>query len=126
MVKNTSFTIFFTVCILIALGVESCVSHDLEPAFTVDCNGFNTVSFANDIQPILQANCAIPDCHNGDNGAAIDWRDADKFKAHAEEAKRRVALPKTHGDHMPRVGEITDAQISSIVCWAEQGAPINN
>jgi hypothetical protein len=116
------------VSLLFALTMigNACVKHDLEPPIIVDCTGFQTVSFSADIQPIIGANCAIPNCHNGDNGADKNWTDPVKFQNHASEARRRVLLPKTNGDHMPRVGVISEAQIKLIVCWAEQGAPINN
>jgi hypothetical protein len=110
----------------LVLVVNACVKHDLEPPITVDCTGFHTVSFTADVQPIVTEHCAISGCHNGDNGADKNWTDPVKFQNHASEARRRVLLPRTNGDHMPRVGAISDAQIKLIVCWAEQGAPINN
>jgi hypothetical protein len=121
-----SFTGAFLVCLVGALGIESCVSHNYEPPVIVDCTDSHTISFSTEVQPILQSNCAIPHCHNGDNGADINWTDPVKFKAHSDEARRRVLLPKSHSDHMPREGEISYEQISRIVCWAEQGAPIDN
>jgi hypothetical protein len=116
----------FTLTISSAVLIDSCVSHDLEGPVVVDCTGFKTVSFSSDIQPIISANCAISGCHNGDNGTDLNWTDPAKFKDHAAEAKRRVALPRTDGDHMPQVGSITSDQIKLIVCWAEQGASIDN
>jgi|SRR4051812_32191975 len=127
MVRPRSKDIGFALSIVILmLLVNGCVKHDLEPPITVDCTDFRTVSFATDVQPIIGANCAIPSCHNGDNGADINWTDPVKFQNHSSEARRRVMLPKTSADHMPRVGTISDDQIKLIVCWAEQGAPINN
>jgi hypothetical protein len=113
----------FLVILIIA---EGCVNHNLEPSLVIDCSGINTVSFASDIQPIINSNCAISGCHNGDLGADIDWTDPVKFKNRAGEASRRVRLPSSHSHHMPRTGEISLDEITLIVCWAEQGASINN
>ncbi len=109
--------------IVFMLTVQSCVEHDL-PVQTVeiDCTGFKTVSFINDIKPIITSNCAIPDCHNGDNGANIDWRVFSNFKGHATQVKRRVSLPQSDQDHMPRKGELDESQIQLIVCWVGQGS----
>jgi hypothetical protein len=106
--------------------IFSCTNHDLGPIERISCDGFKTVSYLNDIKPIITDHCAIEGCHNGDNGADKNWTEPGKLQDHAAEARRRVQLPKTDGDHMPRVGEISDEQIKLIVCWAEQGAPINN
>lgn len=123
--QNTR-TYFIFLALLILVVAESCVNHSIDPSIKVDCTGVSTVSFANDIQPIITTNCAITDCHNGDLGDDLNWTIPVNFQNHASEAKRRVTLSKAHADHMPREGEITLDQIQSIVCWAEQGAPINN
>lgn len=115
--------ILFGILLVIA---EACVNHSIDPSIKVDCTGFKTVSFTNDIQPILTSNCAIEGCHNGDLGDDLNWTIPVNFQEHASEAKRRVALSKANADHMPREGEISLDQIQLIVCWAEQGAPINN
>jgi hypothetical protein len=116
----------FIIITVLATSVGACVNHDLEASKVFDCTGFKTVEYSNDIQPIIAANCAISGCHNGDNGTDRNWTDPVKLKNHATEVKRRVSLPKTDGDHMPRVGELSDEQMKLIVCWVGQGAPIDN
>jgi hypothetical protein len=106
--------------------IASCASHDLGPVGTVSCEGFKTVSYLNDIKPITANHCALSGCHDGSLGDDRNWTIPQRFKDHASEARRRIQLPITDGDHMPRVGAITFEQIQLIVCWAEQGAPIDN
>jgi hypothetical protein len=116
---------FLLIAVPVIMGLaESCVNHDLGPSITVDCTGVTTVSYLNDIKPIVDANCSR--CHNS-TFAGKNWTDPAQLKSRADEARRRVLLPVTHGDHMPQdPPELTFEEIQSIVCWAEQGAPINN
>ena len=106
----------------------SCVNHNLETTTVkVSCDGFRTVSFNDDIKPIITSNCAIGSgtCHNGGNGPDLDWRVFQNFQNHSSEVKRRVTLPSNDPDHMPRVGQLTFDQIQLLVCWVEQGANNN-
>ncbi|MFZ6010737.1 MAG: hypothetical protein ACOYXT_10365 [Bacteroidota bacterium] len=121
---NTILTALYATILVAA--VDSCANNDLEAPLNIDCTGVATVSFSLQVQPIINSKCAIPECHNGDNGADINWTVPEKLQAHAAEAKRRIQLPKTDADHMPREGELSFDQIETIVCWATQGAPINN
>lgn len=110
--------------VLALLVTAACVDHHLESNISVECDGAETVSYLNDIKPIVDANCSR--CHNiGFVGR--DWTDPEQLQDHAAEASRRVQLPTTHADHMPMdPPELTIEEIKSIACWAEQGAPIDN
>ena len=123
-----SISLSVIIVIVMALTVESCVDHNLDAPVVVNCDGVETVSFSNDIRPIITSNCAIQGdgfCHNGNNGADIDWRVLSNFQNHASEVKRRVVLPATDPDHMPRIGKLELSQIQLLVCWVEQGAQNN-
>jgi hypothetical protein len=116
-----SLTLFIT--------IQSCEDHKLpEPSLIVDCEGFKTVSYDIDIQPIINSKCAIVGdggCHNGGNGPDLDWRVYSNLHEHRAEVDRRVRLPITATDHMPRIGELSKQQIETLVCWVSQGAPDN-
>jgi len=110
---------------LFFVTVQSCVDHKSEAIDPYDCDAFKEVSFEIDIQPIINSNCAIVGdggCHNGGNGADLDWRVFSNFQSHASSVKDRVTRPVGATGHMPKVGEITDGQIKLLVCWVEQGA----
>ena len=119
------YTLSLLLCLLAGLTVESCVNHDLEGPVVVSCEGFKTVSFNDDVKGIISTHCAISGCHNGDNGASINWTVLKNFQDHATEAKRRLTLPPSSPDKMPRVGSLSNDQIKLIVCWVEQGAKDN-
>lgn len=125
--KNRLISAFFVLALLV-VTIQSCEDDKLPPPNAIDCNGFKTVSFDVDIQPIIDSNCAIVGdggCHNGGNGPDLDWRVLSNFQAHSDEVERRVQLPKSDADHMPRIGTITDDQIKLLVCWVRQGAQDN-
>ena|SRR5688572_645365 len=124
--RNIKSLLLLAILFITVIITESCVNHDIKPPGEIDCEGFQTVSFNNDIKGILVNHCAVEGCHNGDNGEERNWKDPQKFQDHAFEARRRVQLPASDPDHMPAAGEISEEQIKLIVCWANQGAPINN
>lgn len=118
----------FVFVVVLAFTIESCVDHNLAPPVTVDCDGFKTVSYVNDIIPIINTHCAIQGdgaCHNGGNGDDINWTKLSNLQNHAAEIKRRVTLAPTDPDHMPRIGTLELSQIQLLVCWVEQGAQNN-
>ena len=112
----------------LALSVESCVDHNLAPGVVVDCTGAKTVSYVNDIIPIINSHCAITGdggCHNGGNGDDLNWTKLANLQNHASNLKIRVTLPPTDPAHMPRIGTLDLDQIQTLVCWVEQGAKNN-
>lgn len=110
---------------LVFLLIQACASNDLDEMSTVTCDG-QTASFVNHIQPIVAANCAISGCHNGDLGEDRNWTIPQNLKDNAAEARRRVLLPLSHADHMPQGATLADADLNRIICWVDQGAPIDN
>jgi hypothetical protein len=79
------------------------------------------VSYALDIKPILQANCTLSGCHNGDLGGSRDWRNYDNVKTNAINIKTR-----TTNRSMPAGGlSLTPDQIKLIACWVDDGANNN-
>jgi hypothetical protein len=68
------------------------------------CEDLST-SFATNINPIIQSNCAIPTCHaaGSTNGPG----------------------PLTTNAQMPKNGSLTNSQIKTISCWVDSGAPNN-
>jgi hypothetical protein len=76
------------------------------------------ISFASSISPIIEASCAINDCHNGNQ-----FPDFRQFKNIHDNAAQIKALT---GDHtMPEDGTLTQAQINMIACWVDDGALAN-
>lgn len=79
------------------------------------------VSYSKDIVAILQTNCTLSGCHNGDLGGSRDWRNYDNVKANALNIKTRTA-----NKSMPAGGlTLTPEQIQLIACWVDDGANKN-
>lgn len=96
----------------------SCVKHHIE----IDRSCQTEISYQDQVSQIVTAKCAIPACHNGDMGANLDWRDFQNFQSRADEVRRRIQLPASDPEHMPRRGALTTGEIQTIVCWVQQGA----
>lgn len=125
---NKRITSWFFVLSLLFTTIQSCEDHKLTEPGVIECDGFKTVSFDMDIQPIIDSNCAIVGdggCHNGGNGPDLDWRVFSNFQDHAIQVEDRVQRPVTAEGHMPKIGTITDDQIKLLVCWVRQGAKDN-
>ncbi|MEP6734838.1 MAG: hypothetical protein ABJA70_04925 [Chryseolinea sp.] len=128
--KHRSFKTFSsaTFLILLLLIVISCVNDTLPAADEYSCSSNDEVSFANDINPIINTKCAIEGdggCHNGGNGPTLDWRVFNNFQGHASSVKDRITRPATASGHMPKIGSLTDDQIRLLICWVNQGAQNN-
>jgi hypothetical protein len=101
---------------------QSCASHEF-PSYTCPPEA---ISFARDISPIIMAKCAIPDCHNGDNGADKNWTNFDLFQEHAKNGlvKSYVVNRIMPLSSSPQ-GPLSQDQINAIACWVDQGAQNN-
>ena len=66
-----------TMCLVGTL--QSCVDHTLPEVNVDEC--LHTVSYASEVDPIVNTNCAITDCHNGDNGADKNWTVFSNFQS---------------------------------------------
>lgn len=81
-----------------------------------------TISLEGDIMPLLQANCVVSGCHNGDNscGSSCNWSVKANVLEKASEIKSR-----TGNGIMPPAGSgqsLTQAEIDMIACWVDDGA----
>ena len=120
MQKFNILSLFITLMVLII--IDSCVSHDF-PEYT--CTN-EAVSYALDVDPIVDTKCAITGCHNGDNGAEKNWTDFSLFQSKAESGivKFRVTNRIMPPADSP-AGPLTQEEINTIACWADQGAQNN-
>jgi len=79
--------------------------------------GLSSISYVNDIKPILDTNCNVSGCHNGSLGSTRDWRNYPTVKANAQGIKTRTA-----NRTMPPGAPLTQTQIDMITCWVDDGA----
>jgi len=87
---------------------------------TVDCSVI-AKSFSTNVQPIISSRCAIPGCHGAGsvNGPGELTNYQQIFNA------RSQIRPAVSSGLMPQGGSLTQAQINTIVCWIDSGAPNN-
>ena len=84
------------------------------------CDGINT-SFAANVQPIIQSNCAVPGCHAaGSSNGPGALTTYSQIRNAAVEIKMAVV-----SRFMPKSGSLTLSQIKTISCWVDAGA-LNN
>lgn len=77
------------------------------------------VFYANQIRPIIDANCQVSGCH-GSNSSIPSWETYDDVKTKAGLIKSR-----TSNKSMPQGGSLSDSDIQLIADWVDQGAPNN-
>ncbi len=80
-------------------------------------------SWSSDIKPIIDTNCAISGCHNGDDSSIPNWTMFTNVQNQAEDIKM-----KTGDRSMPEPSSgltLTDEQIELIACWVDDGAKNN-
>ena len=95
-------------------------NNDCMVTLTVTVPQGNTAtSWAGDILPIMEKNCAISGCHNGVS-RSNNFREYASAKSHAKDIKL-----KTRDRSMPFDGSLTQNQIDLISCWVDDGAPKN-
>lgn len=82
----------------------------------------NGTSYANEVNNIIQSNCAISDCHNGDDTSIPNWTIFTNVQSRASAIKSR-----TQSGSMPPEGQpdLTDTEKALIACWVDDGA-MNN
>lgn len=126
---NTKYNVIVSAAVLsLVLTVLACSDDEPSttnppPPGTGTCDGFKVVSFASDVKPLIDTNCAKSGCHNA--GSTFDWTVFANVKAKASSIKERVSLPASDSRHMPQGGTLTDNEIKTFVCWVEQGAKDN-
>jgi hypothetical protein len=117
--KDLKWTLGLFLC---ALMIFSC-DHDHNDGVSgaITCNLTDTVTYLNDVAPLVESNCNGGSCHgvgssNGD------------YMTHAGilgDAQSGVIKEQIESGAMPIGGILTDAEKQIFICWVEQGA-LNN
>jgi len=78
-------------------------------------------SFSANVQPITSSRCAVPGCHGAGsvNGPGELTTYQQIFNARAQ------IRPAVSSGLMPQGSSLTQAQINTIICWIDSGAPNN-
>jgi hypothetical protein len=88
----------------------------------------NTTYFDENIKPIFIANCYDPAgdgaCHSSANPG--DFSITENIVAEVSEIKRRINLPLTHVDHMPKGRTLSSIDLQALNEWLDDGGNICN
>ena len=111
-----------SLCFIALLTFMSCAYDNAEDLYgSEECPPGGT-SFAQTIQPIINANCAISGCHvTGQQNPPLTTYE--QVAANADRVKAR-----TSNGTMPPTSSglsLTIEDIESIACWVDDGAPNN-
>ena len=94
-------------------------ANDCTSSSTATVDEIVAVSYADQIRPIIDANCQKSPCH-GTNGNIPSWETYNDVKAGAAKIKAR-----TGNKTMPPTGPLSDGNIKLIADWVDQGAKEN-
>jgi hypothetical protein len=104
------------------------------PALAVAADtGKPTPTFAKDVAPLLQEKCQ--ECHRPGTAAPMSLVSYEETRPWAKSIRQRVItrnMPPWHLDktvgiqHFQNDRSLTDAQIATVVAWADAGAPLGN
>ena len=106
-----------------SLTITSCTRDKVQPA-PIDTTCADTISFANDILPIMNNNCNS--CHNSSNPSG--GFDLSTYAGVNQNPGKVLSSVRQDGSasSMPQGGnKIADSLIQKINCWINQGAKDN-
>ena len=108
---------------LILIIVEGCYYDNEEELYGITVCNVTNVSFANDIMPIIQGNCAVSGCHiaGGSGNGIMENYSQVKAKVDNGSFQHRVLDLRD----MPPSYALTDCQIQYLQAWIDAGAPDN-
>lgn len=111
---------FFFIFTLGSMLLFSCTRDKITP-IDQQCN--STISFANEVLPIMEANCA--GCHQPGNVSG--GYDLSTYNAISENANAIIGSMKANGYQLMPIGgpALPDSTIQKIACWISQGKQDN-
>lgn len=116
MIKKIAFVLIGTMILF-----NSCYNDKEEILYPgAACDGVNT-SFSANVSPLIQSTCAVSGCHDASShngpGPLTNYT---QIKTAAVQIKSAVV-----SGFMPQGSTLTTAQIRTISCWVDAGAPNN-
>ncbi|MBU6342708.1 MAG: hypothetical protein KGS48_14530 [Bacteroidetes bacterium] len=86
----------------------------------------DSVTYNNQVKPIINATCAVSTCHDGDPSSAApgDYRTFTDIKTVIDNGKfknRVLTIKDMPPSYSPGPKTLTQDQLDQIQCWADQG-----
>jgi len=101
-------------------GTYTILARDLDGCETSESvQVLSGVGFLGTIEPIIETNCAISNCHDGNTAGLPDWSVLENVQNNKGDIKTR-----TGNGSMPPASQdpLTPEQIEAIACWVDDGA----
>lgn len=130
MTNNNRFWILtcaFVSVFALMLGLASCSNDNEEDLFSSQTDiVFEDVSYANDVLPIINTNCAVSGCHAGPTGAAgVVIDDYIQLKALVDDDRLVNVINNTNNYSLMPPSGLADSSIALIEQWVIEGAEEN-
>ena len=113
--------------ILILLVIAAGCRKDkvaVEPFNPAECS--ETISYTEDIQPVLDINCSTSGCHNANSGSAGYVLETHSQVADNADVILSVIRHESGFSPMPQGGnKLNDTIIQDFECWVSQGKLFN-
>ncbi len=113
-----------TISVLFLASVIMLSACKKDETNTYECSTINPTN-NNDVKTIIDANCATSGCHSATSRAnGIDLSTYALVKSESENARFLGSIEhQSDYDNMPQsAAKLSDANITTIACWIEQGA----
>ena len=114
-----------TIVFASAAVMQGCYYDKAELVYPTNTCDTTNLTYTAKIQPIIQEKCYGSSCHSGDN--PVSGTRLDSYRALSRidntELIRRITLPPSDADHMPRGRSLSDCQKNLIIAWYAGGAP---
>ena len=107
------FLVWFVCC----LSLWHC-KHEPQETPVPACN---PVSFTGQIQPIIQVNCAITNCHVAGSPDG-DFNNFADLKEKIDNGSFKNSVIDWNAPRMPEAYKLPEAELRMLQCWLNQGA----
>jgi len=107
---------------IVDMTISACTKDKVQPG-PIDSTCADTISFANDILPIMENNCTS--CHNASNAGGYDLTN---YAGVTQNTGKLYGSMVQDGsaESMPKGGnKIADSLLQKVYCWVNQGAKNN-
>lgn len=117
-----TFSIGVTFFLFITTGCEYNNEEELYPS--IECDTLN-VSYAEDIEPIIENDCATSGCHVAGGTGNGRFDNYQRVKAKVDNGSMRKRVVENKDMPPPDEEPLTSCQIDKIDAWLDAGAPNN-
>ncbi|MBK9422508.1 MAG: hypothetical protein IPN44_15915 [Flavobacteriales bacterium] len=122
-VGQLCFGLFVLAAVLASPG---CYYENEQDLYPLDFCDTAAITYSGIIEPIVQANCAIPACHVPGGSGTGDFTSYNGLHGQVVSGRLLPSIMQVSGSaFMPPSGKLSDCDITKITIWVNAGAPQN-